>query len=126
MDMAKAKAKYNIASQETSRLGETVRTYRKMRKITQEKLAELADVSVNTIYNLENGIGDAGFGTVSAVGRALQIPGDELMYGCTAQNENAFPAEFEQLDEEDRRFIRKSIKTAIKGCLSDMKYRLRA
>lgn len=124
--MAKAKEKYTVVSPETARIGDLIRTYRKMRNLTQEKLAELADVSVNTIYNIENGIGDAGFGTVCGIGRTLQIPGDELLYGDSAEKGDSFPPEFDMLDEEDKKFVRRSLRTSIMGCLSDMKYKLRA
>lgn len=39
-------------------LGETIRNRRKELRITQPHLAELADVSTNTLYKLEQGQGN--------------------------------------------------------------------
>lgn len=56
-------------------IGENIRTRRKFLKITQEELADIAGVGVNTLIKLERGEGNA---TLSVIVRVLDVLGLEL------------------------------------------------
>jgi transcriptional regulator with XRE-family HTH domain len=56
-------------------LGETIRTRRKELSITQPHLAELAEISTNTLYKLERGQGSP---TVDVLNKLAEVLGMEL------------------------------------------------
>ena len=56
-------------------LGENIKKRRKILSITQEHLAELADVSVNTLYKIERGENNPSWQTVEKI---LTVLGLEL------------------------------------------------
>ena len=115
--------KYKQPSPEAIRVGELIRSYRNAQKITQEQLCSMVDVDVNTIRNIENGVGNSGITTVIAIGYVLTIPADELLYGkISAGDGYCFPEDFQKLDSEDKAFVRRSMELHIAGCLSSDKY----
>ena len=52
-------------------LGETIRKRRKELSITQPHLAELAEISTNTLYKLERGIGNPSFEVINKLAEVL-------------------------------------------------------
>ena len=59
-------------------LGETIRQIRHDRKLTQEQLAELADVHVNWISMVERGHRNPSAISMMYLARALDVPVGEL------------------------------------------------
>lgn len=59
-----------------SQLGETIKRRRKELRITQPHLAELANVSTNSVYKLERGQGNPSFDLLNKLAGVL---GMELM-----------------------------------------------
>jgi len=55
------------------RLGERIKKIRKARKMTQAKLAERSNLSVEYISRLERGIGHPSFKTLTAIANALEV-----------------------------------------------------
>lgn len=64
-------------------LGETYKLRRKDLRITQPQLAELAEVSVNTLYKLERGTGNP---TLETLIKVADIMGLELTLKVKAVN----------------------------------------
>jgi transcriptional regulator with XRE-family HTH domain len=62
-------------------LGEKVRTYRKRAKLTQEKLAEKASLSVVFISLLENGRRTVSVDSLLRIARALKVRIEDLVHG---------------------------------------------
>lgn len=60
-------------------IGINVRSVRKMRKITQEQLAETADLSVAFISKIENGKINISAETVIRLSQALRVSSDRLL-----------------------------------------------
>lgn len=60
------------------KFGEKVRSYRELRKLSQERLAELADVSTNTINSIENGKTFLTYPTLKSICSALNITAPQL------------------------------------------------
>lgn len=58
--------------------GSRVRTLRKKRDLTQEKLAEAADLSVNFISFVERGIKSPSLASMERIAQALNVPIMEL------------------------------------------------
>ncbi|TVQ93495.1 MAG: transcriptional regulator [Bacteroidetes bacterium] len=56
-------------------IGETIRNRRKELKITQPHLAELAGVSINTLYKLERGQGNP---SLDVLNKLAEVLGMEL------------------------------------------------
>jgi len=54
-------------------LGETIKTRRKELRITQPHLAELAKVSVNTLYKLERGQGNPSLDVLNKLADVLGL-----------------------------------------------------
>ena len=58
-----------------SRIGEAIKKRRKSLKITQPDLADLAKISVNTLYKIERGEGNP---TLDVLGKIAEVLGLEL------------------------------------------------
>jgi transcriptional regulator with XRE-family HTH domain len=52
-------------------LGETIKKRRKELRITQPQLADLAEISVNTLYKLENGLGNPSMEVMNKLAEVL-------------------------------------------------------
>lgn len=56
-----------------------LRTWRRLRNMSQDKLADKVDISRTTLFNYEqNGLGSANIHTLTALLRALDIEFDQL------------------------------------------------
>lgn len=55
-------------------LGENIRKQRKKYKLTQEKLAEIANISTNFLGQIERGTKKASLETIQKIASALRIP----------------------------------------------------
>jgi XRE family transcriptional regulator, regulator of sulfur utilization len=60
-------------------VGETIRTYRKRASLTQEKLAERADLHHNFIGEVERGNMEISLGSLLKIAKALGIRGRDLL-----------------------------------------------
>jgi len=61
------------------RLGAAVRRLRKAKKLTQEKLAERADLSTNSVGSIERGENDVTISTLRRVAAALDCTASTLL-----------------------------------------------
>ncbi len=64
-----------------SKISYNIRKYRKIRKFTQEELAEFADISYDFMRRIESSKGQCGFSifTLYKLALALNVSVDELM-----------------------------------------------
>lgn len=61
-------------------IGTNIRKFRQQRKLTQEKLARLADISLNTLTKIESGFAKTpNIKTVVKIAKALNISIDKLV-----------------------------------------------
>ena len=58
--------------------GKNVRFYRFQRNLTQEKLAELTDLSSRYISNIENGTGNVSLDTIEIIADVLEVNYSDL------------------------------------------------
>jgi transcriptional regulator with XRE-family HTH domain len=68
-----------MIQKELKRFGDNMRRERKARKITQEKLAELADLNVRTIQKIEAGQTNILITTAKRIRKALGCSWEKLM-----------------------------------------------
>ncbi len=68
-----------LIQKELKRFGDNMRKERKARKITQEKLAELADLNVRTIQKIEAGQTNILITTAKRIRKALGCSWEKLM-----------------------------------------------
>lgn len=73
-------------------LGLRIKQCRKMQGLTQEKLAELIDVSLHYIYELEKVLKCMSLTTLIDIALALNMSTDYLLFGTQASS-NASPTE---------------------------------
>ncbi len=65
-------------------LGHRIRQCRKMKHLTQEKLAELISVSPHYIYEVEKGLKSMSLATFIDLCTVLNVSTDYLLFGTTA------------------------------------------
>lgn len=67
-----------------SDLGNGIKERRKVLKITQPDLAELANISINTLYKIERGQANP---SISVINKIAEILGMELIFQVKKNNE---------------------------------------
>jgi len=100
-------------------LGKNIQKYRKLNKITQEKLAEIIDVEINSISALERGINFPSTTTLERLANALNVSLADLFTfynnDCCADIEKEILANF-NLIKNDKTKLR-AINAFIKSLL---------
>lgn len=81
-------------------IGKRVRETRKQQKISQERLAELTDVSVSYISHIETARKKASLSTLIRIANALGITVDELLNGNQIYNPNDYQTDLDQIMED--------------------------
>lgn len=61
-------------------LGEAIRKHRRKLSLTMKQLAELADIDLRTVTNIESGNGNPTFDTLLKLIRVLNIDAGEVFY----------------------------------------------
>ena len=79
------------------RIGQRIRVMRKVRKLTQAKLAECANLSVPYISHIENGIKQPSLQAVVNIAEALGCTADKLLYESRRDCRMDWQPEFAEL-----------------------------
>ncbi len=69
-----------VEQEELQQIGANLRRERSAQKITQERLAELADLNIRTIQKIESGQMNILITTVLRIHRALKCPWERLLH----------------------------------------------
>lgn len=111
----KGKKQHNID------IGNRIRIAREEAGYTQELFAELIDVSVQYISDLERGVVGTSIPTLMRICTILCVSSDFLLFG-NAENEEEnleppcdFTMHFQNLDEQQQKVIRKSIQVTFEA-----------
>ena len=88
---------------------------RKRRKLSQNKLAKKANVSINTISEIERGVKFIGAAVLAQLVNCLEIDVSDLFI-----SENQKPLKYEQLITE----VKTTINEAVKECFKELNYDL--
>jgi transcriptional regulator with XRE-family HTH domain len=90
-------------------LGKSVRKYRLLADLTQEKLGELAGVSLSHINAIENANGIPSIEVVVSISNVLNVTMDQLFYGSISNSSGYLMDEFNRLTEgydvDQKRFV---------------------
>ncbi len=99
-------------------VGKYIRQYRKAKKLSQEALAEKADLSVNYIGDIERGERTPSLETFITIVNALEVSSDMLLCDVVKTGYNIKDSllheKLEKLSEKDRARIYDIIDTEIK------------
>ncbi len=97
----------NITNEE---IGKRIRELRKEHDLTQEQLAELADISVDFLSLIETGRSSPSAQNLGKIAAALVIPADYLIFGKLPYKENAkINAMLSTLPDEIQKQVEKMI-----------------
>ena len=61
------------------KLGQKIRFERKKRNLSQEELAELANLSIHSVSNIENGVTDVKYSNLLQIAQAFEMKLCELL-----------------------------------------------
>ena len=78
-------------------LGQRIRDLRRKRGLTQEQLAELADLSTPYVSHLERGSKKASLAVLVRLSESLEVTADQLLSGNQAADRIAFYPEVQDL-----------------------------
>lgn len=78
-------------------LGQRIRDLRRKRGLTQEQLAELADLSTPYVSHLERGSKKASLAVLVRLAESLEVTADQLLSGNQAADQTAFYPEVQDL-----------------------------
>ncbi|MCD7813356.1 MAG: helix-turn-helix domain-containing protein [Lachnospiraceae bacterium] len=107
------------------KIGNRIRLARRENKLTQEKLAELADVTPHYVYEIEHGLKAMSLDTLEKISLALDLSLDYLFWGnSTSDKGKSNSASDNQLNADINRLSR-SEKQALVNILSGIIGRLK-
>lgn len=96
-------------------IGCKLQKYRKEANLTQEQLAELADVSQKHISRLERGLHVPHFDMIIKIAKVLSVPTDAFVEDFSADNINIFlqnmKPEIEGMSQNQLSFLKTLIRT---------------
>lgn len=83
-----------ISSTEIIASGKRIKSIRNARNITQEKLAELSDLTLAHISNIENGHSKMSIDSLIAISNALSVSTDAILFGEITYDKEPYYKEF--------------------------------
>ena len=108
-----------MADNLNTRFGKLLAGRRKARGLTQEELAQKAEISTSMIGQMETGVSAPSFNTVETLAHALEIDPSELFTtnilnkSVTSRHIHDISAELSKLDETDLLWVRGIIEAAL-------------
>lgn len=78
-------------------IGRRVKNSRRKKHLTQEKFAEIIDVSPHYIYEIERGSKSMSLYTLDSVATNLGVSTDYLLYGCISHHKDGSRKEPDEL-----------------------------
>ena len=98
-------------------IGQTIKSYRKNKHITQKELSKLINKSVTHISKIEQGQSKASLQTIVDIANTLEITVDEILKGSiikTAQNEmiKEYEEIFKNCSFAEQKFLIENLKFA--------------
>lgn len=100
-------------------LGERIKTIRKERKVTQERLAEVADLNLSYMSEIERGQANVSLCIVNSIAEALKVSIAELLAGLPKDKSSddllILLQQAQTLDEKQQRIFVKAAKGILSG-----------
>lgn len=106
-----------MVKQELENIGKRIGERRKQMGLTQEKLAEQMDVSIQMISNLERGVKAIRIDNLVRLSQILKVSTDYILTGTQTKNDvDRLAGQIAQLDEDKR----KMIEVLVAYCLKEL------
>ena len=83
-------------------IGARIKAYRKSMGISQEKLAEMINVSPHYIYEIERGTKAMSLETFVTLSEALNLSADYILFGNKKDDTVSLSEQLSKMDEEQR------------------------
>lgn len=83
-------------------IGARIKAYRKSMGISQEKLAEMINVSPHYIYEIERGTKTMSLETFVTLSEALNLSTDYILFGNKKDDTVSLSEQLSKMDEEQR------------------------
>lgn len=103
MSQPKKKKQINID------IGQRIKIQRELQKMTQEKLAENIEVSVQFVSDLERGVSGVSLTTLSRICEVLNVSSDTILLGKKSNYDNEISARTVNFTDEQKEIILKII-----------------
>ena len=106
-----------MVKQELENIGKRISERRKQMGLTQEKLAEQMDVSIQMISNLERGVKAIRIDNLVRLSQILNVSTDYILTGTQTKHDvDSLAGQIAQLDEDKR----KMIEVLVAYCLKEL------
>lgn len=92
-------------------IGDRIRKYREMSRMTQEQLSESCSLSTGYIGHLERGTRSPSLETLVKISQILRVSLDDLVFGKTEINNNMIKILALTLEEKDPEKVKVFLKT---------------
>ena len=92
-------------------IGDRIRKYRKLSRMTQEQLSESCSLSTGYIGHLERGTRSPSLETLVKISQILRVSLDDLVFGKTEINNNMIKILALTLEEKDPEKVKVFLKT---------------
>ena len=92
-------------------IGDRIRKYRELSRMTQEKLSESCSLSTGYIGHLERGTRSPSLETLVKISQILRVSLDDLVFGKTEINNNMIKILALTLEEKDPEKVKVFLKT---------------
>lgn len=102
-------------------IGKRIKAARKKRNLTQEKLAELADISIPYLSNIENANTSVGLNVLLSIANALHVSMDELCCDNLVSSENVYKSSITDLLNGCSGYELRIAENVIKELISSLK-----
>ena len=92
-------------------IGDRIRKYRELSRMTQEQLSESCSLSTGYIGHLERGTRSPSLETLVKISQILRVSLDDLVFGKTEINNNMIKILALTLEEKDPEMVKVFLKT---------------
>ena len=92
-------------------IGDRIRKYRELSRMTQEQLSESCSLSTGYIGHLERGTRSPSLETLVKISQILRVSLDDLVFGKTEKNNNMIKILALTLEEKDPEKVKVFLKT---------------
>ena len=95
------------------KIGGRIKAYRKTIGISQEKLAEMINVSPHYIYEIERGMKSMSLETLINLSEALQLSTDYILFGSPKSDNASLSEQLSKMDEKQRERVESAFKAIL-------------
>ena len=102
-------------------IGKRIKAARKKQHLTQEKLAEIADISIPYLSNIENANTSVGLNVLLSLANALNVSLDELCCDNLISSENVYKNSISELVKDCSNYELKIIENVVRELIASLR-----